>query len=470
MTNILLNRMLFVLEIWGAGFIFTCRLRKKRYFWLRFFGCMLFCMAFSALFGSLGSNAWATSLIFFAIFILCVGLFKLCFDEPWQNLIFCGIAAYTTQHFTYEFANLVLSSVTNGVSPLLGTYGTEIIEFSSRNWNWLCFYASVYILCGYVSYCGAFFVFSRQIKNENDLKIKNFKLLLLVGVGLVVDILLNAFFVHSDFMRAESEIVLPVSIMIYIYNCLCCILLLTVQFGLVLQRRLEHELDLAKSLSRLKAEQYEMTKENIDMINQKCHDIKHQIRRIGYDKRLPQDIVDEIEHSVKLYDAVVKTGNEVLDTILTDKSLKCVANNISLSCVADGAKISFVKESDLYALFGNALDNAIEAVIKVEEKEKRIIGLVMYERNGFITLSITNTFVGEVSLVDGLPVTTKQNRHIHGYGVKSIQLIVEHYGGEMSVSIQGDVFSLGILIPVPAERRGETDRGKIGAETEKSTE
>lgn len=93
----------------------------------------------------------------------------------------------------------------------------------------------------------------------------------------------------------------------------------------------------------------------------------------------------------------------------------------------------------------------------------------MYERNGFITLNITNTFVGEVSLVDGLPMTTKQNRHIHGYGVKSIQLIVEHYGGEMSVSIQGDVFSLGILIPVPVGRRGEADQRKIGTEIEKST-
>ena len=462
MTNIFLNRLLFVLEIWGTEFIFACHLRKKKNFWLRFFGGVFVSLGIAALFGSPESNAYFTSFVFITIFLLIVLLSKFCYDEPWQNIIFCGIAAYTTQHCAYEFANLVLTLVTNGSSPLLGAYGTEILDFGNWNWNWFCFYGAIYALCCYVVYCGAFFLFSVRIRNESDLKIKSFKLLLLVGAGLVIDILLNAFFVHSDIVNVDSRDVVLVSLMIYVYNCLCCILLLTVQFGLVLQRRLETELDLVKSLSRIRAEQYALAKENIDIINQKCHDMKHQIRRIGHSKQLPQDVVEEIEHSVSLYDASIKTGNEVLDTILTEKSLWCVANNVVMSCVADGAKISFVKDSDLYALFGNALDNAIEAVVKVAEKEKRVIGLVLYERNGFITLNVNNTFVGEVKLVNGLPVTTKSNRHIHGFGVKSIQLIVERYGGEMAVSVHDNVFSLSILIPVPTGRKkGEAQNGAV---------
>ncbi len=452
MTNIILNRLLFVAEIWGAGFMFACRLRKRDRFLLRLICGILVSMGVAILLGLANSNAWITSLIFMAMFVMIVLLMKLCYDEPWQNIIFCGIAAYTTQHFAYEFANLFLTLITDGASPLLGTYGTEIIEIGD-DWQfvWLSFYASIYVLCYYVAYCGAYFVFGRQIGSESDLKIKNFKLLLIVGVGLLVDILLNALFVHSDFVTIDSDSIVLISLMIYVYNCLCCALLLTVQFGLVMQRKLAAELDLAMSLSKLRAEQYAVSKENIDIINQKCHDMKHQIRMIGHTNSLPQDVVDEIEHSINIYDASVKTGNEVLDTILTEKNLRCVANNILMSCVADGACISFIKDSDLCALFGNALDNAIEAVMKVEDAEKRVIELILYERCGLISLNISNTFVGEVKLVNGFPITMKSDLHLHGFGVKSMQIIVERYGGEITVSAQDNIFGLSILIPVPIE-------------------
>lgn len=454
MTNILFNRLLFVLEIWGTEFIFACHLRKRRYFWLRMAGCVLLSLLAALLLGTPPENAWVVSVTFIALFLLIVALSKLCYGESWKNLFFCGIAAYTVQHCAYEFSNLVLTLITNNASPLLGAYGTEIMEFGGLQWLWNCFYASVYILCCYVVYCGAYFLFAAKIKSENDLKIENLKMLFLVGVGLVVDIFLNAFFVYSGFAAAEDT--LPVSLMIYVYNCLCCVLLLMVQSGLALRRKLEDELGTVKVLAQIKAEEYAISKENIDLINQKCHDMKHLIRTIGANKQLPQDVVEEIEQSVHIYDAMVRTGNEALDIILTEKSLRCVAYGITMSCVADGKKISFVKDSDLYALFGNILDNAIEAVLKVEETEKRVIGLVLYERNGFVTLNVNNAYAGDLKLVNGLPVTTKSNHHLHGFGVKSIRLIVEKYGGEMGISTKDGIFSLCILIPVPSEQNSDT--------------
>ena len=415
MTNILFNRLLFVLEIWCTEFIFACHLHRKPYFWLRLAGCAVLSLLVAVLIGSPPSDAWLTSIIFIALFILIVALSKFCYEESWTNLLFCGIAAYTVQHGAYELSNFVLTLITNNASPLLGSYGTELMEFDGWQWLWNCFYGSVYVLCCYVVYVVAYFVFGTKIKSESDLKIENVKLLFLVGVGLVVDIFFNAVFVYSDIAAAEDA--LSVSLMIYFYNCLCCLLLLMVQFGLVLQRKLESELDTAMALAQMRAE--------------------------------------EIEHSVGIYDAMVKTGNEALDIILTEKSLRCVANGITMSCVADGKKIAFVKDSDLYALFGNALDNAIEAVLKVEETEKRIIGLVLYERNGFVTLNVNNAYSGDVKVVNGLPVTTKSNHRLHGFGVKSIRLIVEKYGGEMDFSAKDGVFSLCILIPVPSEPKEE---------------
>ena len=73
---------------------------------------------------------------------------------------------------------------------------------------------------------------------------------------------------------------------------------------------------------------------------------------------------------MQIYSAIVRTGNEILDTILTEKSLICENSGIHISCVADGSLLAFMNPVDLYTLFGNALDNAIEAVRKLESKEK----------------------------------------------------------------------------------------------------
>lgn len=459
MTNIILNRLLFVAEIWIAAFLFAYRLRKRKHFCLRAAAGVVASAGAAIALNIPVESAWVFSLVYIAIFVIIIALMKFCFDELWQNLIFCGIAAYTTQHFAYEFTNLVLTLVTNGVSPLLGTYSKEILDFS--NLRWLIFYMAVYAVCYYVSFCLAYFIFGRKIRCAADLKIKNLKLLLLVGVGLLVDVVMNSVFVYSNILQIEQESAVLYSIMMFVYNCLCCILLLTVQFGLVLQRQLKSELDYIRQLWRLRAEQYLVAKENIDIINRKCHDMKHQIRAIGRrHKQIPQDVVDEIEHSIGIYDAAVKTGNDVLDTILTEKSLRCVANKITFSCVADGASISFIKDSDQYALFGNALDNAIEAVLKVKEIEKRVIGLVLYSKKGFITLNINNTVSGNIKMENGLPVTTKPDPKEHGYGVKSIKMIVERYNGEMDMSVDGGVFSLSILIPEQIQTAKTTISGR----------
>ena len=56
--------------------------------------------------------------------------------------------------------------------------------------------------------------------------------------------------------------------------------------------------------------------------------------------------IEEIQDSIQIYEAMVKTGNDVLDTILTEKSLACKANNIVVSCVADGEGLEFLHPVD----------------------------------------------------------------------------------------------------------------------------
>ena len=52
--------------------------------------------------------------------------------------------------------------------------------------------------------------------------------------------------------------------------------------------------------------------------------------------------------------------------------------------------------------------------------------------------------------VDGLPQTTKPDRKNHGFGVKSMRLVIEKYGGVLTMNARGGTFELDALIPHPS--------------------
>jgi len=215
---------------------------------------------------------------------------------------------------------------------------------------------------------------------------------------------------------------------------------------------MRQELEVMNMLWKKEQEQYELSKENIALINQKCHDLKHQIRALrNSTEEGTREYLREIENSIQIYETIVKTGNEVLDTILTEKSLYCKEKDITVSCVADGSQLGFIHTVDLYAILGNALDNAIEAVEKLEEKEKRQIDVLIYKQQQFLAMNIINPMEKTLVYEDELPVTTKGDKNYHGYGLRSIQYLLKKYDGTLSISNEDNCFSLMMLLPIPKE-------------------
>ena len=106
---------------------------------------------------------------------------------------------------------------------------------------------------------------------------------------------------------------------------------------------------------------------------------------------------------------------------------------------------------DLYALFGNAVDNAIEAVENVEDPEKKYIGLTVRLVGKFYSVHLQNYTREKVSFENGLPQTGKPDKNNHGYGVKSMQMLVKKYGGEISFIQEGDIFNLNMILPCEQE-------------------
>ena len=162
---------------------------------------------------------------------------------------------------------------------------------------------------------------------------------------------------------------------------------------------------------------------------------------------LSEEDIRSIEDAVNAYDSKIKTGNEALDVLLTKNSLLCRAEGIILTYAGNGSDFSFMSTMDVYSLFGNAVDNAIEAVRRVEDPEKRVVDIVTEKRGKMITIIITNYCSGRIEIADGMPVTTKtEEAGFHGFGMKSMRLLAEKYHGSLHVRLEGDVFILTISL------------------------
>lgn len=112
-----------------------------------------------------------------------------------------------------------------------------------------------------------------------------------------------------------------------------------------------------------------------------------------------------------------------------------------------------MNEADLYAIFQNAIHNAIDAVMKVEELDKRVIRLNIKRINNIVSVHIENYAVNADSIrfENGLPVSESKVKDMHGFGMRSMKMAVEKYGGNIGVDVRDGIFHLNMIIPVPSD-------------------
>ena len=98
------------------------------------------------------------------------------------------------------------------------------------------------------------------------------------------------------------------------------------------------------------------------------------------------------------------TGDEILDTIVMTKRIAWKKEGVHIVCIADGRLLSFMDSMDRAAVFGNLLDNAVEAVMRLQ-REERLINLSVGEKADFFLISCENRSAGRASFSNGLPLT-----------------------------------------------------------------
>lgn len=227
----------------------------------------------------------------------------------------------------------------------------------------------------------------------------------------------------------------------------CGVLILTLQHEQLRESALHQELSAMDNVLHRQYEQYKRSKEGINLINRRYHELKVQLARIReeQDQTKQNAAIAAMEQNIRQYEAENKTGNPVLDTLLTAKTMECQQENITITSVADGRMLGFLTIRELCTIVGVALDNAIAAVRAEPDPEKRLIKVAVYSQGGFAMLRFEHYTEAAPALdADGLP---KQ-----GSDLKSVRTTVGQHGGSMTMHWENNWCTLRILFPLPQKQ------------------
>lgn len=393
---------------------------------------------------------WFQTIKFFIVFVLSGVAVKVCFDCDWWAALFCATAGYCVQHIAARIIAIIQDIPMQGADwglKLLVSVGLDVVIY-------LLFYIFIF----------------RKLPKNFVVRITERWQVLLAACVVSISIFYNSFgisFAYTfTYMLIENgqdpAYGYYTLVFVYVMSLIIAVLALALEFGNARNKQLSRERDFLKQLLAEKRAQYENEKQTIELINIKVHDIKHQLASIRsggeggkvYDKQL-----SELDSAVNIYDTSLESGSAALDVVMRQKSLVCRNNGIRLTCMISGKKLAFIPEHEQYSLFCNAIDNAIDGVSALPE-EKRVISLTEYTQGGNLVIRAENFFSGKINFSNDLPSTTKSGEG-HGYGMKSMRMIVENHGGRLIARTEHETFIVEMVFPLSVVNAKSSDVAKV---------
>lgn len=434
----------FLFEYSVFAVLFLYKLNRRNNFVLRaalgFVAIFAIGLPVACFYTVFGNTVWGRILVYTFLFLTFTLFSYFCFEESYFTvLIGCGMA-YAAQNLAYK------------VYLLIWTFGERLRLYDNWGVHFDLFYRLVYYTVFIICAVSFWLLFIKRIAAKLQNRSLNYKMLLItffiLGITVflcsVEDVYFSKLCVERE-NRFDNYIYYVLRQTGNVFSSVCCLIVILLASKSIIESQLLREVEYLKYAVQQGEKQYQMSKDSIELINVKCHDIKYKLDALSAQGTLRAEELKELRDSISFYDLKKDTGNSLLNVLINEKSLYCEQNGITLSCMIDGKKLEFIEAGDLYCLFGNLIDNALEAVKEIEEKERRIVNVSVKSKSGIVIVQEENYFIGERQFSDGIPLTTKSDKSSHGFGMRSIGMIVGKYGGELKAFTADGIFHLNII-------------------------
>jgi len=435
----------FIIELGAFIVVVFYFFNKKERFIGRFFLALLFVLiigfGLSFFYYYFGDTLWGRVLVYLTLFAAFIPATKFVVNEQFVPVIFYLGVAYAIQNIVYKVWLILFVFMVNNDWDLSWGDNYNLIYH-------IIYYSFLVIMIVITALVFRFFFhksLSDRVFSKRILLVTMFCLLTTVVLCSFEDIAFKNMSTGREH-HFDNGTLLLLRQSGNLLSILSCVLVLYLSSKAIKENHLTNEVEYLEHTIKQSKQQYEISKDTIDMINIKCHDIKYQIRSLASTGNFNQEELKKLEESVNIYDSKLDTGNQMLNVLLWEKSSFCKQNNINFGCMVDGTIFEFMDSGDLYCLFGNIIDNALEAVKNIKDEKQRIINISTRKRGNMIFIDQDNYYHQKLEFNNDLPETTKEDKNFHGFGLRSIKIIARKYGGEMSISTSNNVFHLSIIL------------------------
>lgn len=237
--------------------------------------------------------------------------------------------------------------------------------------------------------------------------------------------------------------------------CVSCIWLMCLIMYFVVQQmskdnqtKLEYEL--MKEKEKYSKESMEIIKRSNEELREFKHDLKNYLLHLQEAmETMPQSemakVWEKINQKIEDVQTLIQTGNSYVDSMINTKITLARSEKVDVKCTIL-SKMEGIDDLEFCSVFGNLMDNAIEAERKVIEKKEIII--FVEEKMGYLRLEIQNKIEKSVLNENSSLNTTKKDTSSHGIGHKSIKRTMQKVGGALKYYETGDLFCAEAVFPI----------------------
>ena len=372
-------------------------------------------------------------LSFLLVLVVATAAVLLIWQSSFQTALFCSTSAYLLQN-TADSINRVLHLthlLPEASASVAGTMGVSATNVLSAFLSAMFVYGLFYLL------------FIRRLTGSGLQGIRNGTMIFAVLIAMLVSIVFDL--AIKDLPTFEIPWRYPV-VLSMVHFAVCAFILMA-EYEIIYNQNLRESVSTMERVVSEQERQYAVSRQTIDAINRRVHNMRHHVFSIlaqDKDVLLDHGTLRQIAHELQVYDSSVKTGNTALDIVLTEKGLLCSQEGITLTCVADGHALDFMAASDIYTLFGTAIDGAIAAVkgAEVGSEGQQAVSLNVRDAMGMAAITVEH-YLASPERIDPDSEAAGEAR------LETMRTIVERYGGTFALGDQIDqgVFHLDALIP-----------------------